>query len=340
MNIFLTFDYEIFFGKESGSLEKSILEPTEALIAILERYNAKATFFVDSGYLIKLKKYSATQEKLKQEFIAISTQIKSLSSKGHSIQLHIHPHWEDAIYENDRWVFDTNRFTLNEFSESEVDRIVYEYKNALQEITSKPVFAFRAGGWCIQPFSHVCSAMKKHGIWLDSTVFHGGFYNSESHSFNFVNAPKKDIWAFNQDILKEADKGDFVELPICSYKVKPWFYWKFLFVKLFKQSKHKYIGDGMPIGAGRRDAIRMLSRSSYGVVSVDGYKVSYLERAFNSQSLTNFQNFVIIGHPKAFTAYSLGKLDSFLFKYYKAHRFISVADAEFISSIRKKRNGY
>ncbi|WP_022941175.1 polysaccharide deacetylase family protein [Psychromonas hadalis] len=338
MNIFLTFDYELFFGKKSGSLEKSILEPTNALLDILDKHNAKATFFVDSGYLIKLKEYSVKDDKLKQDLVAISSQIKKLSLNGHSIQLHIHPHWEDAVYENNEWIFDTTRFTLNDFSGSEVDRIVCDYKDVLTEITHKPVFAFRAGGWCIQPFSHVASAMKKHGVWLDSTVFYGGAYNSENHSFNFKDAPYKDIWPFNQDLLKETEKGDFIELPISSHKIKPWFYWKFLFIKIFKQRKHQYIGDGTPIGAGKQDIIKMLTQSSYGVASVDGYKISYLKMAFKLYIQKSSEHFVLIGHPKASTAYSLSKLSSFVAKHCDLHKFISVAEPTFIASLSRKRN--
>ncbi len=57
MNIFLTYDYELFFGEESGSVDKCMIEPTNELLKIAKEFNIKMTFFVDIGYLIKLKEF-------------------------------------------------------------------------------------------------------------------------------------------------------------------------------------------------------------------------------------------------------------------------------------------
>ena len=53
MNIFFTFDYELFFGIKSGSVINSIIRPTKMILDSFEKYNSKATFFVD--YLMILK---------------------------------------------------------------------------------------------------------------------------------------------------------------------------------------------------------------------------------------------------------------------------------------------
>ena len=57
MNIYITLDYELFFAKESGSVEKSIIEPTQKIIDVVDPLGIKLCFFVDSGYLVNLKKY-------------------------------------------------------------------------------------------------------------------------------------------------------------------------------------------------------------------------------------------------------------------------------------------
>ena len=53
---------------------------------------------------------------------------------------------------------------------------------------------------------------------------------------------------------------------------------------------------------------------SCSVVSIDGFKASFLERAFQKykKNTRGDGNFVMIGHPKAFTAYSLQKLQDFI----------------------------
>ncbi|RLQ15603.1 polysaccharide deacetylase family protein [Vibrio sp. SBT000027] len=328
MKIFLTFDYELFFGSNSGTLEKSIIEPTERLLKILNSYDIKATFFVDAGYLIKLNQFCDEHEVLKRDLKIVTSQIKSLCGEGHSVQLHIHPHWEDAVYAGGKWLFKCNRFTLNAFSAEEVDRIVGDYKKVLEELTNSPVFAYRAGGWCIQPFSHLKKAFEKHNIWLDSTVFKGGYYNSETHMFDYRHAPDKDFWVFSDDILQE-ESGGMVELPISSYKVSPMFYWQLALIRLFKMKKHKIYGDGSPIGAGKKDIFKLLIRSSYSVASVDGFKISYLQESLNFNVDKGHKNFVAIGHPKAFSRYSLSIFDKFCNENYRTHGFSIISGKEF-----------
>jgi hypothetical protein len=51
---------------------------------------------------------------------------------------------------------------------------------------------------------------------------------------------------------------------------------------------------------------------STSVVSVDGYKASFLAQAAEEHRRRGHEDFVVIGHPKAITPYSLGKLDQFL----------------------------
>ena len=57
MNIYITLDYELFFGKESGDIDDCIIRPTNELLKIVNPYNIKLVFFVDVGYLIKLNEY-------------------------------------------------------------------------------------------------------------------------------------------------------------------------------------------------------------------------------------------------------------------------------------------
>ena len=57
MNVYFTFDYELFFGSNSGTVQNCILKPTYELIKIAEKHNVKFVFFVDSGFLIKLDEY-------------------------------------------------------------------------------------------------------------------------------------------------------------------------------------------------------------------------------------------------------------------------------------------
>ncbi len=315
MDIFITIDYELFFGSYIGNLEKSLINPTNKLLKILDKHNIKVSFFIDSGYIIKLNEYREKYNVLEKDYQKIINQIDIINKKGHDIQLHIHPHWEDSYFNGFKWVMNTSRYRLSQYKENEIYDIVYRYKKILTNIVGEhKVFSFRAGGWCLQPFDKLKKAFKKNNIWLDSTVFYGGKNKSITHYFDFSKSPQKSIWKFEDNPLSENKNGFFTEIPISSYKVSPLFFWKFIFAKKLGGDKHKPFGDGVAAGGSKFDKIRMLTKYSNSVVSIDGYKISFLQDAFNSFVKKKKENFVIIGHPKSMTAYSISKLEEFLLR--------------------------
>ena len=78
MKIFFTLDYELYFGDPTGTVEKCILYPTNRLIEICDRTGALMTFFIDSGYLIKLKEFSKQYPELETEYDQVCCQIRTL----------------------------------------------------------------------------------------------------------------------------------------------------------------------------------------------------------------------------------------------------------------------
>jgi len=312
MNIYFTFDYELFFGKNSGTLDNCIIKPTNKLIKIADKYNVKFIFFVDSGYIIKLNEYREKYPILDADYQKITSQIKQLHDQGHDIQLHIHPHWEDSYFDGEKWIMDTTRYRLHQFNEKEIDDIVFRYKKVLTEIVGDRIFAFRAGGWCIQPFDKISKALQKHNIWLDSTLYKNGLNLSSTHFIDFRNMPEKIKWKFSSDPLVEDEKGFFTEVAIGSMKMSPLFYWKFAFTKKFATTKHQMFGDGAPVGASKKDILKMLIKPSYSAISCDGYKSSLLVKAYNQYLKEEKDNFVVIGHPKATSEFSLGMLNEFI----------------------------
>ena len=313
MNTFLTFDYELYFGKNSGTPERSIVNPTNRLMEVLDKYGFKASFFVDAGYLLRLDEYRKSNDSLELDYQTLSKQLMLLSEAGHDIQLHIHPHWEDCYYDGARWIMDTARYRIHDFGFEEVAELVCRYKKVLTDLIGKEPFAYRAGGWCIQPFGHLKDALKLNNIWLDSTLYKNGKNKSDTHFFDFKGMPDKSLWRFEDDPLIENKNGFFTEIPISSYRVSPLFFLKLVFYRKLGSVKHKSFGDGSAATGSGLDKLRMLTRFTNSVVSVDGYKASYLDAAYRELvTKNNHENFVIIGHPKAMSAYSLEKLEQFI----------------------------
>ncbi len=313
MNVYFTFDYEIYFGANHGTVENCIIRPTEELIRISNTYHVKFVFFVDSGFILKLDEYRKKFPQLETDYAAVTNQIKYLSDTDHDIQLHIHSHWEDSYYDGDKWIINTKRYKLSDFSETEINDIVYRYKKVLTDITGKNVFAFRAGGWCIQPFSKFKNAFVTHGITLDSSVFRNGKFDSAEYAYDFTGAPDKDRYRFENDVVKEDVNGRFTELPIANIYNSPLFFWKLFFLGRKNPYLHKPLGDGraMPAPGYRK---KLLTRFTNNPVSVDGYNAKLLQTVLNRMLKSDKKNMVVIGHPKALSRFSIQMIEEFVIK--------------------------
>jgi hypothetical protein len=321
MQVFLTFDYELYFGARTGSLQKCILEPTQLLLDIAKRQNIRLCMFVDVGYLLRLEQEAKKHPSLQQDVIGLRSQLDKMVGEGHDLQLHIHPHWEDSHFDGQAWQCDVSRYKLSDFDDQAIHRLFSTYKERLEKITGDgKVFAFRAGGWCIQPFTRLMEAMRANGIKLDSSVFPGGYFQSEHYDYDFRQAPQSSIWKFDSDPVIPDPEGQFTELPISSIRQSPLFYWRLFILGRLAPHFHKPLGDGEPIPApGQR--LKILTRYTTQTVSADGFNAHSLQRALNQQSAKSSKHLVVIGHPKALSRYSIRKLEEFIRQNKESHTF-------------------
>lgn len=325
MDIFLTFDYEIYFGPNHGSVEKCIIEPTNLLRKIAKEEDIKMVFFIDVGHLVQLEKWIPKFPKLQSDYDKFTSNIQELVKEGHDCQLHIHPHWEKTIFDGSKWVFNHDYYKLVDFSDEEILSIFENYHRKLIELTGKPSKSYRAGGWCLQPFNRIKPAFDLHGIKIDSSVFVGGKAENHIYSYDFTSAPKKDAWKFQDDLCQEDSNGKFLEIPISDYTYSPLFFWKlFILGRLFPE-RHKSIGDGksIQISGGKR---KILTQSSRLPASVEGLFATKMENVVRQNEKNGFGKTVFIGHPKAMTHYSLEKLQQKIRNLKRNHRFIRFSD--------------
>ncbi len=323
MNIFLTFDYELFFGSETGSVEKCLIEPTNALLVLAKRYSIPMTFFVDVGYLIRLETESEKHRQLKSDLAKVKNQITEIIESGCDIQLHIHPHWERSYFNGQKWIIDMNgHYKLSDFEVEEMIHIVSFYKTYLEELTQKSVHTFRAGGWCIQPFDRLKEIFKEIGIRYDTSVFAGGYFESKDYFFDFRTAPRKSVYRFEEDVCLEKANGFFTEYPISSYKYSPLFYWRLYTLGRLFPEQHKMIGDGQFLAQpGRKKSV--LTNFTWNHVSSDGYYASKLQQSLQNWKNDKHENMVVIGHPKGNTKFSVAKLERFIHRNYLENSFRS-----------------
>ncbi|MFW6275799.1 MAG: hypothetical protein ACOC2M_04110 [bacterium] len=226
MQIILTFDWELFFGKNSGTVDQCIIHPVREILRIGEQCQIPFTFFIDVGYVYHLHHLKDRYPELLVDYQKVRANIDEIIKKGHDVQLHIHPHWEKTVYKNGKWHFDHRFYSFDKFEHRHVLAIFKKYTSFFTEITGRKPFVFRAGGWCIQPFApSVKRAFEGNGIEVDSSVFRNGYLNSGTHSIDFRGTPKQPYWRFNNDPVKEVDEhANFIEVPITAKYYSPLFY--------------------------------------------------------------------------------------------------------------------
>ena len=117
MDVALTLDYELF-GNGSGDIFENVICPTEKLIAICDEVDAKLTIFFEVVEYWKLREAWDSGNIMgydQDPALAMKNQMIEAFQNGHDIQLHIHPQWLNAVYEDGKWLVDNN-WRMNDIS--------------------------------------------------------------------------------------------------------------------------------------------------------------------------------------------------------------------------------
>ena len=291
--ICLTYDYELFFGPNSGTPLESIIKPTKIILASLKRYDLLGTFFVDVLYLIKLIEVEEEHDNLNK----IESQLIEIVKSGHRIELHLHPHWLDAKYDNGKWEFESyDHFMLNSLSLDKVIDLFNQGTTYLESIVNQvdpeyKVLCFRAGGWCIQPFDNLKHAFYLSGLKLDSSVAKEMFEDN-SRKYDFRNSPNLSHWKFLDDPLVNCSYGKYIEAPIYTYN--EYFFDRFIENFLIKVFKCDILGDGSCL-IGKDMGFLNKFKKRKKMLTTDSTFSFELKRVIQK---TKSDLYVIINHPK------------------------------------------
>jgi len=104
-HLILMLDYE-FFGNGFGEVICCVVEPTSRAMEIAERYGATLTLFVEVIEFQTMVREACRNKTSKLGSEAIVAQIQEANTRGHDVQLHIHPQWATAFLysQQDRWL--------------------------------------------------------------------------------------------------------------------------------------------------------------------------------------------------------------------------------------------
>jgi len=300
-NTYISFDYELFFG-ESGTLEHCVLQPTDRLLAIFSETGICATFFVDTLCYAQLIRNAATR----RDAARMREQLVVIAGRGHALGLHLHPHWLDAHYVDSRWVFPSyEHYRLDALDQAQVEALFVEGAEMLNSIyrdagRHDTIDAFRAGGWCVQPFSKLTEGFIKAGIQVDSSVGHGIRGYGPHHRFDFRTAPSADLYRFSASPLKEEPEGRFWELPLTTFRTRPGHKLRRELMRRLHPEVYRMTGDGrgMRYTPSSMTLLKDALTSAPRFLSIDGEPADLLVSTVRQ---LRHRNVVVMGHTKCFS---------------------------------------
>jgi hypothetical protein len=334
MQLILSLDYEVF-GNGAGDVMQDIIQPTDRILNICDRHDAKMTIFFDVGEYWAFKKYeSQLREELGYSpYEQMKKQVIDTIHRGHDVQLHLHPQWIGAEYKNSRWVLCNSYWRLADLPDGlgNIDQItsitgaLYMGKQTLENLI-KPVktdyvcSCFRAGGFYNQPSRNIISAMKKIGLRADSSVVKGYKINTPFEvDYSYVETDKTIWWTTDTEFTEEGLPGEnIIELSVSS-RMEP--YWKnFKKTKLratlkrwrAEKAAHGNHSSNKKISSipGYHSVLKKLLRKCPSIF--DYCKLSSKDMLRRIKECTKYQKqpIVMIGHSKDFINDS--ELDRFL----------------------------
>jgi hypothetical protein len=318
INVILTFDYELFFNEMYGTEEEILINPTYKILEMLKETNINATFFADA---ICFKNYSEISTSTFG--ISVKKQIQFIHNSGNDVQFHLHPIWEKSDYQNGKWSFNQKYYTLENFSNDEVTKIISDGVNYLKSVISKSDYkciAYRAGGFCLLNNPFVLTELIKNGIFIDSSVLKKSVNKSVNQPYNYNRVPKEENWYFDVNFNRlshQYNSGSLYEIPIGSTRKIPQ---KWIITKKYKlNSNHIVLGKQSQIPKNLKGIKKYFSRvkSAFDPTQLNAdqlhYKSLLLLLNDYSKKYKNSDVFIsLIAHPKFQNDLTISNLQLFI----------------------------
>lgn len=354
----LTLDYELF-GSGRGDVFQHIIEPTNRMLEICKMQDVKLTIFFEVVEYWKIKETFESGESMgykENPAIAMEEQIKIAYQHGHDVQLHIHPQWIDAKYENEEWKLNFDYWRLpevpdvaNESISMGLSELIGKGKKILESILQpiNPEYkcnVLRAGGYNIDPSNRLLKVLKEHSFKADSSVYYGGKAESSLSQYDYSKIPaSKPYWFASPDSLLKANgsTSGFLELPIYALKERRITKYDTVRIKSALKNKTNSIEKfkNNSTKKSKWETVKFLLQEEALTWDFCLFSKSKMRRFLKSaqklqqKSTNSFHPFVLVGHPKDF--YYPDALE-FLIQQAKKGKIGFVTISEMISKIKQQ----
>lgn len=327
-NIFITWDYELFMGPKTGSVNNCLIKPLNELLSALGNRKVTMTFFVDCAYLFRSNELRSAYPLLEEDYQLVLQNLHDILNKGHEIQMHVHPQWYFSTFDGEKWIMDFAHYKLSDIEDTKLISLFAKSKSLLDEICGYSTIAYRAGGFSIDDCRIFPKLFKDNGIMIDSSVVIGSHFDSSTLSYDYRNVHQKDCWRFSDSVSKEDINGPFIELPIGTHKsLGIMFYLNKIKTLQKPKGDYKRWGDGVSVVSiySKWHFLNEKIRNAFSYMpqnaSIDTIGSRDLEKSFHHQQ---GKYFVLISHPKNLSPQSICDFINFIDNHPDCH-FVGVS---------------
>lgn len=213
--VVLTDDWELR-GNGSGNIESLQLEPMRNLVTLYNKHGIHGSFFAEMMQQLTFRKFQNKHPELRKKADQWDEQILETYRQGHDIQLHIHPQWSQARYEDGTWTLEGDWSLIN-YAPEEAESMILEGKNYLETLlrSESPDYrcvVFRAGAWALAPSEHLLGILSRLGFLLDASIVGGVHYNTKNLKLDY-SICEETLLPFYPD-MSDARKVSFKKEPI------------------------------------------------------------------------------------------------------------------------------
>lgn len=186
----LTDDWELR-GNGSGDIEQIQFRALRELVDLYDSHGVKSTFNAEVMQQLTFRKLQDTYPQLKPLADSWDEHVRMAYSRGHDIQLHIHPQWSKYRFENNQWTLSGDWSLLNYQPEASY-AMLSAAKEYLEELL-KPLnsdyrcVSFRSGSSAIAPSPFVLGQLAQLGIAFDMSIIQGLRVNTRNLQLDYTN---------------------------------------------------------------------------------------------------------------------------------------------------------
>lgn len=190
IHIALTDDWELR-GNGSGDIERIQFRAMRELINVYESHGVKGTFNAEVMQQLTFRRLQDSHPQLKPLANAWDEHVRMAFTRGHDVQLHIHPQWSKVSFADGRWILSGDWSLLN--YEPEASYAMLSASKTYLEDLLRPLdpnyrcLSFRSGSSAIAPSPFVLTQLAELGLVFDMSIIQGMRVNTRNLQLDYTN---------------------------------------------------------------------------------------------------------------------------------------------------------